>query len=158
MATTSHPGLEAFVAGLGLGAVPPFAAADVLNDPMDLCHAYLAQNFQQLVECDPDLVYKAIQPPNTTQDGDLDIVLPRLKLPGKDPKELAGELLKQVCHDSSTSDYSLILIYLFLLDSASYPLCISLPGWHSHSILSLPQSHPATLSTLYQRPETYIRY
>ena len=97
MATTSLPGLEAFLASLGVGPVPSFAAADVLNDPMDLCHSYLAEDFQRLVECDPELVYKAIQPPSTTQDGDLDIVLPRLKLPGANPKELAGTLLKQVC-------------------------------------------------------------
>jgi hypothetical protein len=99
MATTSLRGLETFVAELGLGPVPYFATADVLNDPMDLCHSYLAEDFGRLVECDPELVYKAIQPPHTIQDGDLDIVLPRLKLSGGSPKELAGELLKQVCQD-----------------------------------------------------------
>ena len=97
MPTTSLPGLEAFVTELRLRPVPQFAAADVLNDPMDLGHSYLAENIRWLIECDPDGVYRLIQPPNTTQDGDLDIVLPRLKLPGGSPKELAGELLKQVC-------------------------------------------------------------
>ena len=97
MATTSLPGLETFVADLGLGPLPHFATADILNDPMDLYHSYLAEDFGRLIESDPDLVYKAIQPPNTIQDGDLDIVLPRLKLSGGSPKQLAAELLKQVC-------------------------------------------------------------
>jgi arginyl-tRNA synthetase len=101
MATTSLPGLDAYVAELGLGPIPSFAAADVLNNPIDLCHSYLAQHFHQLVERDLDLVYNAIQPPSTTADGDLDIVLPRLKLPGK-PKELAGEFIKKVFHHSSS--------------------------------------------------------
>ena len=97
MATASLPGLENLLANIGLGPVPYFAAADVLRNPMDLYRSYLAADFQQLVDSDPDLVYKAIQSPNTIQDGDLDIVLPRLKLPGGSPKELAGELLKLVC-------------------------------------------------------------
>lgn len=101
MPTTSLAGLEAFVAELGLGGVPSFAAADVLKDPMDLCPSYLAEHFQRVVEADPDSVYKAIQPQSTIQDGDLDIVLPRLKLPSGSPKQLAGELLKQVCQISS---------------------------------------------------------
>ncbi|KAE9375792.1 arginyl-tRNA synthetase [Stipitochalara longipes BDJ] len=96
MATTSLPGLEAFLAEIGLGPVPSFEAADVLHNPLDLYRSYLAADFHQLVDSDPDLVYKAIQPPNTIQDGDLDIVLPRLKLSGSSPKELAGELLRQI--------------------------------------------------------------
>jgi hypothetical protein len=157
MATTSLPGLEAFVAELGLGRVPSFAAADVLNDPMDLCHSYLAEYFQQLVGCDRGLVYKAIQPPNTIQDGDLDIVLPRLKLPGGSPKELAGELLKQVCWNSSTFlDVRPNLTCLFCLDSTSHTLRISIPGRDPYSILFLTENHPTTSPSLYQRPQTCI--
>ena len=103
MATTSLPGLETLLAEIGLGPVPSFQAADVLHNPMDLYRSYLAADFQQLVDSDPDLVYKAIQPPITIQDGDLDIVLPRLKLPGGNPKELAAELLRQVCHSFQPS-------------------------------------------------------
>jgi arginyl-tRNA synthetase len=97
MATASLPGLQAFVAEIGLEPIPSFTAADVLNNPIDIYHSYLAEHFQTLVECDPDLVYDSIQPANTTGNGDLDIVLPKLKLPGASPKELAGELLKKVC-------------------------------------------------------------
>ncbi|KAL5321206.1 hypothetical protein ACEPPN_012018 [Leptodophora sp. 'Broadleaf-Isolate-01'] len=95
--TTSLPGLQAFLAelGLNLGPIPFFAAADVLNKPIDIYHSYLAEHVQQLVDCDRGLVYDSIQPANTTGNGDLDVVLPKLKLPGITPKELAGELLKK---------------------------------------------------------------
>jgi arginyl-tRNA synthetase len=96
MATTSLRGLEAYLTELELGPIPSFAAADVLNNPIDIYHSYLAESFKPLVECSPDLIYNAIQPPSAIGDGDLDIVVPRLKLPGVNPKELAGELLKMV--------------------------------------------------------------
>lgn len=96
--TTSLPGLQAFLAELGLELepIPSFAAADVLNKPIDIYHSYLAEHFQKLVDCDRGLVYDSIQPANATENGDLDVVLPKLKLPGITPKELAGELLKKV--------------------------------------------------------------
>jgi arginyl-tRNA synthetase len=96
MATSSLPGLQAFVTEIGLEPLPYFAAADVLNNPIDIYHSYLAEHLQALVECDPHLVYNSIQLSKTIEDGDLDIVVPKLKLLGVSPKELAGELLKKV--------------------------------------------------------------
>jgi arginyl-tRNA synthetase len=97
MATTSVPGLEALVADLELGPIPSFAAANILDNFIDIYHSYLADHFQALVDCNPNIVYDSIQRSNTTGNGDLDIVLPKLKLPGASPKELAGELTKKVC-------------------------------------------------------------
>ena len=96
MATSSLPGLQAFVTEVGLEPLPSFAAADVLSNPIDIYHSYLAEHLQTLVECDQDLVYNSIQLSKTIEDGDLDVVLPKLKLPGVSPKELAGDLLKKV--------------------------------------------------------------
>lgn len=160
MATTSLPGLEAFMADLGLGPVPYFATADVLNDPLAIYHSFLAEDFGRLVESDPDLVYKAIQPPNTIQDGDLDIVLPRLKLSGGSPKELGAELLKQVCQSFQFfgTNEGKRLKCLSYSDSTPSPLWVSLPGWHPPSILFLSQNHSATPTSLHQRPKPYIRH
>jgi arginyl-tRNA synthetase len=96
MATISLSGLQAFVADIGLDPIPSFAAADVLNNPLDIYHSYLAGVFQAIIGCDADVVYSSIQPPGTTENGDLDIVLPKLKLPGTSPKELAGKLIEKV--------------------------------------------------------------
>jgi len=97
MATTFLPCLEALAAEIGLGPIPSFAAADILNNFIDIYHSYLAENFQTLADCNPNIVYDSIQPSNTTENGDLDIILPKLKLPGATPKELAAKLLKKVC-------------------------------------------------------------
>jgi hypothetical protein len=51
---------------------PSFAAEDVLNNLIDICHSYLAEHLQMLVECDPYLVYNPIQPSNTIENGDLE--------------------------------------------------------------------------------------
>jgi len=96
MATLSLPGLQAFIAELGLEPIPSFTSANILSNPLDIYHSYLAGHFHALVECDADLVYNSIQLSNTTGNGDLDIVLPKLKLLGANPKDFAGELLKKV--------------------------------------------------------------
>ena len=96
MATSSLPGLQALLTEVGLQPLPHFTAADVWNNPIDIYHSYLAESLQTLVECDPELVYNSIQLSKTIEEGDLDIVLPKLKLPGISPKQLAGELLPKV--------------------------------------------------------------
>ena len=96
MATASLVGLQAFVAEIGLRPIPHFAEADVLNSPIDIYHSYLAERLLALVECNPHLVYNSIQLSKTIDEGDLDIVLPKLKLDGIKPKELAAELLSKV--------------------------------------------------------------
>lgn len=113
MATASLPGLQAFAADIGLEPIPGFAEADVLNSPIDIYHSYLAERLLALVECDPQLVYNSIQPSKTIEDGDLDIVLPKLKLDGIKPKELAGELLKKVSQSVSSKKN----LFLFLPES-----------------------------------------
>ncbi|PVH77594.1 Nucleotidylyl transferase [Cadophora sp. DSE1049] len=100
MATTSLPSLQAFVAEFGLRPIPFFAEADVLNSPIDIYHSFLAERLLALVECDLHLLYNSIQPSKTIEDGDLDIVLPKLKLDGVKPKELAGELLSKFLSDA----------------------------------------------------------
>ncbi|KAH7333040.1 hypothetical protein BKA65DRAFT_553381 [Rhexocercosporidium sp. MPI-PUGE-AT-0058] len=84
MATASLPGLQAFVADIGLQPIPVFAEADVLNRPIDIYYLYLAERLLAL----------------TIEEGDLDIVLPKLKLDGVKPKELVGELLKKFLTDA----------------------------------------------------------
>lgn len=96
MATISLSGLQAFVADIGLDPIPSFSAADVLNNPLDIYHSYLAGVFQAIIGCDADVIYSSIQPPSAAENGDLDIVLPKLKLPGTSPKQLAGELIGKV--------------------------------------------------------------
>jgi arginyl-tRNA synthetase len=127
MATVSFLGLQAFVAEIGLGPIPSFAAADVLNNPIDIYRSYLAEVFRTLVECDPDLVYNSIQPASTVGNGDLDFVLPKLKLSSASPKELAGELLKKVSSIHILQGLLRLLGANTSLALVSFSLILSLP-------------------------------
>lgn len=127
MTTASLPGLQAFVGDIGLDPIPSFAEADLLNNPIDIYHSYLAGLFQALVECDPELVYNSIQPSSTFGNGDLDIVLPKLKLAdGISPKQLASELIKKVVfhfHFNQILDSCSALTLPYSSDSTPPPLC-----------------------------------
>jgi arginyl-tRNA synthetase len=95
MATLSSDGLLALLVGVGVESpIPPFPLADPQSSPMDVYLSYLAEILVQLTECVPQVAYQSIQWPNDV--GDLVIVLPRLRLKGVTPNDLAVELKKRV--------------------------------------------------------------
>ncbi|KAH8598889.1 arginyl-tRNA synthetase [Bisporella sp. PMI_857] len=91
MTTLDQSGLVARLEGLGLGAIPQFAEAHVLNKPLDIGRSYLADILQGLIECDPILAYLSIQWPNDIFTADLTVPLPKLSR-GSDPKSLGINL------------------------------------------------------------------
>ncbi|KAJ2907260.1 hypothetical protein MKZ38_006554 [Zalerion maritima] len=96
--TDTLSALEASMSAFGLDdAIPAFPGANVLVKPIDIYQSVIAGMLQKFVESEPGLAYESIQrvPINTMENGDLDVVLPRLKLSGVDSKELAADLLKQ---------------------------------------------------------------
>jgi len=98
MTTRTLDGLTTLLQGLDLDEIPTFPSADPLRQPVDIFHAYLAVALQELVGCDVQQAYDSIQPANTVGNGDLDIVLPKLKLPGNpDLQDLAADLARRVC-------------------------------------------------------------
>ena len=95
MATLSTDGLEAVLGSLGSdGHIPYFHEADLLRDPMSLFVSYLARNLAELTQTEPDLAYGAIQWPN--DEGDLNIILPKLRLKNINPRDLASDLMYKV--------------------------------------------------------------
>ena len=98
MSTKTLDGLTALLQSLGLGAVPEYpASADILHQPIDIFHVYLAEALRELVNCDVQQAFDAIQPANSVGNGDLDIVLPKLKLANGPPlQDLAADLTKKV--------------------------------------------------------------
>lgn len=96
MATTTLDGLTALMQGLDLDGIPTFPQADPLRQPVDIFHAYLAQALQEQVGCDAQQAYDSISPANTVGNGDLDIILPKLKLEGApDLQDLAADLARK---------------------------------------------------------------
>lgn len=100
MSTTTLAGLRAVLAQLKLGSIPPFRDSKVLVRPIDVYRAYLAADLHRLLknfDVGPDAAYDCIQLSSGLENGDMDVVLRRLRLAGVDADALAIELVRQVC-------------------------------------------------------------
>jgi arginyl-tRNA synthetase len=101
MSTFGTADLEKLLVALGLKTpIPHFQLAEVLDNPLDVARSYLADSLSACAECDPRITYNAIQWPNNIYNGDLSVILPKMK-PGADPDELAFDLMKKVRSSSS---------------------------------------------------------
>ena len=79
MATVSVADLEVLLGGLDVNVpVPQFAAADILNNPLDVARCYLADTVCSLVSCSRDTAFNSVQPANGIADSDLAIRLPMI--------------------------------------------------------------------------------
>ena len=92
--TMEMSGLEALLRELGLTVpIPPFPSADVLNIPLDIGRSYFADILCSLIGSDAATAYNSIQLPNSIDNGDLAVILPRLNQ-GPDSESL-GFTIKQ---------------------------------------------------------------
>lgn len=97
MATLSIVGLEALLESLGLPSpIPYFPQSNPLNRPVDIYRAYLANTASTSLQTDRILTYEAVQSANIKDNSDLALVVPKLKLKGGKPKELANECMVKV--------------------------------------------------------------
>jgi arginyl-tRNA synthetase len=96
MATLTLTDLEVLLKRLGLNVpIPAFEAADVLSKPLDIGRSYFANILHSLVDGDAKKAYSSILLPGDVFNGDLAVVLPKLK-PGSKPGELGPDLLTRV--------------------------------------------------------------
>jgi arginyl-tRNA synthetase len=101
MATLTLADLEVLLQRLGLKVpIPAFEAADVLSKPLDIGRSYFADILHSLVDGDPKKAYSSILLPGDIFNGDLAVVLPKLK-PGSKPAELGPDLMTKVRLTSS---------------------------------------------------------
>jgi arginyl-tRNA synthetase len=96
MSTLHLPGLATRLEGLGLGLIPHFSEAHVLNKPLDIGRSYLADILGHLVGCDPVAAYNSIRPSSDIPGSDLIVLLPKL-IRGADWKA-ARDLITRVRH------------------------------------------------------------
>ncbi|OAL49148.1 Nucleotidylyl transferase [Pyrenochaeta sp. DS3sAY3a] len=73
-------------------------AARVLINPLDLLRSHLANILAGIFGCDISAAYRSIQWPNNISNGDLDVVLPKLR-PGVKAGETADELMRNFPKD-----------------------------------------------------------
>ncbi|KAK3689531.1 arginyl-tRNA synthetase [Podospora appendiculata] len=96
MATTSLDALQGLLENLGLeDPIPPFTSCDVLTRPLDIFHSYLADILVKIAYCEPQVAYDAIQWATDMNNGDLDVVVPKLRIKTTDNKELTRDLAEK---------------------------------------------------------------
>ena len=79
MTTQTVVSLEDLLGALGAKTpIPPYPAADVLLRPLDIGRSYLADLLSNVVGCDGANAFDSIQYPNSIDNGDLAVILPRL--------------------------------------------------------------------------------
>ncbi|KAF2441218.1 Nucleotidylyl transferase [Karstenula rhodostoma CBS 690.94] len=99
MTTFGMAELESSLARLQLTApLPIIESADVLTNPLDICRSLLADVLSGLIESSPEAAYKSIQWPNNIYNGDLAVVLPKLR-PGCKAAELALDISQKFPQD-----------------------------------------------------------
>lgn len=80
---------------LSLTPVPPVKSVHVLSNPLDIYRAYLAEILAGITGCDLETTYQSIQWPNNIFNGDLAVILPKIR-PGAKANEVAFELMQKV--------------------------------------------------------------
>jgi arginyl-tRNA synthetase len=97
MRTQTVAGLEELIGGLGAKTpITPYSAADVLVRPLDIGRSYLADLLCNIIEGDATNAFNSIQWPNTIDNGDLVVILPKLSH-GSDANELGRTIMQKVC-------------------------------------------------------------
>lgn len=95
--TTDLPSLQKQLQALGISApIPTWKGTDVLTNPVDIYRSYLADALGSLLDCERQLVYDSIQWTNNLPNGDLLLVVPKLRLKGAKPADVARDLSQRV--------------------------------------------------------------
>ena len=103
--TIQHPGKETdTVAALQLKlqalgielSVLSYESVDVLTNPIDIYRSYLADDLAKILDCSRELIYDAIQWTNQLSNGDLILIVPKLRLKGAKPAEVTKVLSDKV--------------------------------------------------------------
>jgi arginyl-tRNA synthetase len=95
--TLSLPALEAYLKELGLPIpIPAFPSTSPIHNPIDIYRSYIAAALEKLVDCDGNLLYDSLQWTSKPSQGDITLVLPRLRIKGVKLEDLGVELAAKV--------------------------------------------------------------
>lgn len=84
--------------------VPEGENAKALVHPLDICRASLAKLLVDVAECSEEDAHKSIQWPNNIFNGDLAVVLPKLRQ-GVKADKLAVEIMEKVLPSRKQADF-----------------------------------------------------
>ena len=152
--TLSVSALQEKLQTLGVGTpIPSFKGTDVLTNPVDIYRSYLADTLTRLIDCDAQLVYESIQWTNSLPNGDLVLVVPRLRLKGVKPADLAKDLSDKVriVLSNTPSSVATIADYSALVVSVVTIVHSATRCWNSSSSALFTNYLTSSPLTLYLR-------
>jgi arginyl-tRNA synthetase len=150
MSTLDLPGLEVRLEALGLGPIPQFSHAHVLNNPLDIGRSYLADILGKFVGCDPTIAYNSIKSPKNIFNGDLAVPLPKL-FRGSDWNAFRDVIKRVWLNFFFTLTVAPISLITILKVSKLSPFLLPLLRRSSSSdLLYAKRAHPSA-TPLYQR-------
>ena len=99
--------------------IPEYGDAQVLVNPIDIYRCYLTEAVAQiLTDVDPQLIYDSIQYTNNLNHGDLVVIVPRLRIKGAKPADVA----KDLCLQAKIFPFLIENILLTSIQFPSHPL------------------------------------
>ncbi|KIW63532.1 arginine-tRNA ligase [Phialophora macrospora] len=91
MATTSSEGLQGFLDSIGISSQSlAVISTDIDSDPLAICFSHLAGLVAQVTQCEFNVAYRSIA--WASDMSHLMVIIPRLRLKGFQPQELAADL------------------------------------------------------------------
>lgn len=97
MAETSVTDLNTMLSNLGLKEqITKFPESNPESNPVDIFRCYIAEILGKVSGVDTQLIYPALEWTNQFDKGDLILAVPRLRIKGKAPADLAKEWAEKV--------------------------------------------------------------
>lgn len=95
--------LQSQLASLGISdPLPIFLDSNPTTNPVDVFRCYIADTLAPIGGVDGKLIYSALEWTQSFDKGDLILAIPRLRLKGKKPNEIATEWAKKVSCQMNT--------------------------------------------------------
>lgn len=83
--------LTSRLANLGAVGFDAYPGSNPVNNPFDIYRSYISSELAKISQVSRDLIFPALEWTNSADRGDLVIPIPRLRIKGKKPDELASE-------------------------------------------------------------------
>lgn len=97
-APPSIESLQEFLSTLKItDPLPIYPGAKPTSNPVDIFRTYIANTLAPIAGVDIDLIYPALEWTQSFDKGDLIMAVPRLRIKGRKPDELANEWAEKVC-------------------------------------------------------------
>jgi hypothetical protein len=152
MTTLSVDDIQTLLEGLGVrDPIPSFPDANIESRALDIYHSYLADIVQDLAQCEQRVAYEAIQWSPDVSNGDLVVVVPRLRLQDSNPAEMAMHLKKKVCLHHTLAN-CLLHGHLTMSVPPKSPILAAHRGRHQSAGVHLRQDTLEDPDSLYQGP------